>query len=69
MDVCVAAAGILGTQLAIEYEAKEFEKIIDVNVNGVFYTAQAAARQMTRFNTPGSIILIASLYGSGTNRV
>jgi len=42
---------------------------MSVNVNGVLYTAQAAGRQMTRFETPGSIILIASMSGSITNQV
>ena len=44
-------------------------KIMSVNVNGVLYTAQAAGRHMEKFGTPGSIILIASMSGSITNRV
>lgn len=63
------ATGILNGQEALEYEAKAFEKIIDVNLNGVFYTAQAAGRQMSRFGNGGSIVLIASMSGSITNRV
>jgi NAD(P)-dependent dehydrogenase (short-subunit alcohol dehydrogenase family) len=62
-------SGILGGQDCLEYDAKEFEKIINVNCNGVFYTAQAAGRQMARFGNGGSIILIASMSGSVTNRV
>jgi NAD(P)-dependent dehydrogenase (short-subunit alcohol dehydrogenase family) len=42
---------------------------MDVNTNGVLYTAQAAGRQMVKFKQPGSIILIASMSGSITNRV
>ena len=42
---------------------------MDVNVNGVLYTAQAAGRQMARFGNGGSIILIASMSGSITNMV
>lgn len=42
---------------------------MSVNVNGVLYTAQAAGRQMVKFGTPGSIILIASMSGSITNKV
>lgn len=41
---------------------------MDVNTNGVLFTAQAAGRQMARFGTPGSIILIASMSGSVTNK-
>ena len=41
---------------------------MDVNVNGVLYTAQAAGRQMRRFGSGGSIILIASMSGSIANQ-
>ncbi|PPQ65189.1 hypothetical protein CVT24_011373 [Panaeolus cyanescens] len=68
MDVCVAAAGILKQPVdCLVYPAKQFEDVLDVNVNGVLYTAQAAGQQMRRFNNGGSIILIASMSGSITN--
>jgi NADP-dependent 3-hydroxy acid dehydrogenase YdfG len=44
-------------------------QVIRVNTNGVLYTAQAAGRQMSRFGNGGSIILIASMSGSITNKV
>lgn len=44
-------------------------KVLDVNTNGVLFTAQAAGRQMSRFGRGGSIVLIASMSGSITNRV
>ncbi|KAI9455600.1 hypothetical protein BJY52DRAFT_1385799 [Lactarius psammicola] len=69
MDVCVAAAGILKTHTdCLEYPADRFEQVISVNTNGVLYTAQAAGRQMARFGNGGSIILIASMSGSITNK-
>ncbi|EPS93657.1 NAD-binding protein [Fomitopsis schrenkii] len=68
MDVCVAAAGILRPDKdCLEYDAKTFQEVMDVNVNGVLHTAQAAGRQMARFGNGGSIILIASMSGSITN--
>lgn len=42
---------------------------MEVNTSGVLHTAQAAGRQMLKHKTPGSIILIASMSGSITNRV
>jgi NAD(P)-dependent dehydrogenase (short-subunit alcohol dehydrogenase family) len=70
MDVCVAAAGILKSQRdCLTYPADEFEEVMDVNTNGVMYTAQGAGQQMRRFGNGGSIILIASMSGSITNRV
>ena len=40
-----------------------------MNVNGALFTAQAAGRQMLKFGNGGSIILIASMSGSITNKV
>lgn len=69
LDVCVCAAGILGNQHdCTEYPADEFRRIMEVNTNGVFFTAQAAAAAMVETQTPGSIIMIASMSGSITNR-
>ncbi|VDC05368.1 unnamed protein product [Peniophora sp. CBMAI 1063] len=69
MDVCIAAAGILRPDKdALNYDAKELHEMYDVNVHGVLHTAQAAGRQMARFGNGGSIILIASMSGSVTNR-
>lgn len=42
--------------------------MMGVNVTGCFMTAQAVARQMIRLNTPGSIVLIASMSGTVANR-
>lgn len=42
---------------------------MDINVNGVLFTAQAAGQQMERFGNGGSIILVASMSGSITNKV
>lgn len=69
LDVCVAAAGILGASVpALELDAKDFEQVLAVNTNGVFYTAQAAGRQMAKFGNGGSIVMVASMSGSVTNR-
>ncbi|CAE6449839.1 unnamed protein product [Rhizoctonia solani] len=69
VDVCIAAAGLLGNAVdCLVYKAEDFQRIMDVNVNGVLYAAQAAGQQMTKFGVPGSIILIASMSGSITNR-
>ncbi|KAF8809127.1 NAD(P)-binding protein [Phlegmacium glaucopus] len=68
LDICVANAGILRGAECLDYPADEFQQIIDVNVNGVLYTAQAAGRQMERLGLPGSIIMIGSMSGSITNQ-
>ncbi|KAG5645826.1 hypothetical protein DXG03_005167 [Asterophora parasitica] len=69
MDVCIAAAGILKAHTdCLEYPAEQFKEVLDVNTNGVLFTAQAAGQQMRRFGNGGSIVLIASMSGSITNR-
>ena len=69
LDICVAAAGVIASEKCLDYPADEFQRLMDVNVNGVLYTAQAAGRQMMKFGAPGSIILIASMAGSLTVKV
>ncbi|KAG5354151.1 hypothetical protein C0989_003664 [Termitomyces sp. Mn162] len=70
MDVCVAAAGVLKAHTdCLEYPAEQFRDVFGVNVDGVLWTAQAAGRQMRRFGNGGSIVLVASMSGSITNRV
>ncbi|KAK6995715.1 hypothetical protein R3P38DRAFT_3074680 [Favolaschia claudopus] len=41
--------------------------VLDVNVSGVLFTAQAAGRQMERLGIQGSIILTASMSGTIVN--
>ncbi|CEL53576.1 3-oxoacyl-[acyl-carrier-protein] reductase FabG OS=Thermotoga maritima (strain ATCC 43589 / MSB8 / DSM 3109 / JCM 10099) GN=fabG PE=3 SV=1 [Rhizoctonia solani AG-1 IB] len=64
LDFCVAAAGIALEHSCLECKADDFEKTMNVNCNGLFYTAQACARQMVKFGIEGSIVLIASVAGS-----
>jgi NAD(P)-dependent dehydrogenase (short-subunit alcohol dehydrogenase family) len=67
IDILVGAAGIVDNIAAEEYSAERWRKIMDVNVNGLFFTAQAAARGMIERRS-GSIILIASMSGMIVNR-
>ncbi|EGN95332.1 hypothetical protein SERLA73DRAFT_77372 [Serpula lacrymans var. lacrymans S7.3] len=68
VDICVAAAGIVIDGDCLEYPADNFQKVMNVNVNGVLFAAQAVGRQMARLGIAGSIILIASMSGSVTNK-
>ncbi|KAJ7095997.1 hypothetical protein C8R43DRAFT_1081840 [Mycena crocata] len=68
IDICMANAGILHAADCLDYAAEDFRKVLDVNVSGVLFTAQAAGRQMERLGISGSIVLTASMSGSITNR-
>jgi len=67
IDVCMANAGILHGAECLEYAAEDFRKVLDVNVSGVLFTAQAAGRQMERLGIAGSIVVTASMSGTITN--
>lgn len=61
IDFAVNNAGIFTGDAAIDISPEAFKSVIDVNLNGVFFTAQAAARLMVKHNTGGSIIGTASM--------
>lgn len=69
MDGLVAAAGIQQETTALEYTAKDANLMFEINITGVFMTAQAVAKQMIRFGNGGSIALIASMSATIANRV
>lgn len=69
MDGLIAAAGIQQETTALEYTAKDANLMFEINITGVFMTAQAVAKQMIRFGNGGSITLIASMSGTVANRV
>ncbi|KAI1264826.1 hypothetical protein F5Y18DRAFT_68299 [Xylariaceae sp. FL1019] len=64
----IAAAGIQQETPALDYTAADADRMLGVNVTGVLMTAQAVARQMVRLNTPGSIVMIASMSGTVANK-
>jgi len=69
IDGLIAAAGIQQETPALEYSAKDADRMLGVNVTGVFMTAQAVARQMLRLGqTGGSMVLIGSMSGTVANR-
>jgi sorbose reductase len=68
IDILVAAAGIVDNIAAEDYPADAWRKVIEVNINGVFFCAQAAGRAMIASGGGGSMILIASMSGMIVNR-
>ncbi len=69
MDGLIAAAGIQQETTALDYTAKDANMMFEVNITGVFMTAQAVAKQMICYGSRGSIALIASMSGTIANRV
>ncbi|KAI1774718.1 NAD(P)-binding protein [Hypoxylon cercidicola] len=68
IDGLIAAAGIQQETPALDYTAEDSNRMLGINVTGCLMTAQAVARHMYQNDTPGSIVLIASMSGSVANR-
>lgn len=68
VDGLIAAAGIQQETPALEYSRDDVDKMMGVNVTGVFMTAQAVARQMVKRKQKGSLVLIGSMSGTVANR-
>lgn len=64
----IACAGITQQIDAMETSANDFERIMKVNVTGVFNTCKYAARKLKSQGRPGSIVIIASMSGNIANR-
>jgi NAD(P)-dependent dehydrogenase (short-subunit alcohol dehydrogenase family) len=61
IDFAINNAGIFTGDPALEITPEAFKSVIDVNLNGVFFTAQAAAQLMVKHKNRGSIISTASM--------
>lgn len=61
LDFGINNAGIANIEKAIDIDYEDFKKVIDVNLNGVFLTAQAQAKAMVKQKVGGSIINMASM--------
>jgi len=63
LDVMVANAGIAQVKALLDVTPEDFDRMMSVNVRGVFLCYQAAARQMIGQGSGGKIIGAASIAG------
>lgn len=62
LDICVPCAGINRHLPFLEFTYKDHQDLLSINVLGLYFTAQLAAKQMISNETKhGSIILVASM--------
>ena len=67
IDILIASAGITGPNApAWEYPVAQWDRVIDVNLNGVFYCNRSVVPHMQR-NGYGRIVNIASIAGKEGN--
>jgi NAD(P)-dependent dehydrogenase (short-subunit alcohol dehydrogenase family) len=60
LDILVNNAALIGPAAVLDVHEKLWDAVIDIDLKGVFFQAQAAARQMIK-NDGGKIINIASV--------
>jgi NAD(P)-dependent dehydrogenase (short-subunit alcohol dehydrogenase family) len=63
VDVMVANAGLNVRKPSLEVTESDWDTVLDVNLRGVFFSAQAGAAQMVRQGRGGKIVSIASIMG------
>ncbi|WP_086558553.1 SDR family oxidoreductase [Streptomyces africanus] len=63
----VNCAGVAGATAAEDMPSEDFRRVVDINLTGVFLSAQAEARVMLAHGG-GSIVNIASMSGTIANR-
>ena len=67
VDVCVANAGVNGpTKPTWRYSVEEWQRVVDVNLTGVFLTTRAFLNSMRERGT-GRLIIVASIAGKEGN--
>ncbi|KAK1724854.1 dehydrogenase with different specificitie [Colletotrichum acutatum] len=64
----VACAGISGDAPSIDFPINTARSIMDINVIGTLICAQAAAQEIQRQGSAGSIVLITSMSAHGSNK-
>ena len=67
VDALVNSAGVAGVNVVVwEYPADEWRRVVDINLNGTFYTCRTVAAHM-KANGYGRIVNISSVAGKEGN--
>jgi glucose 1-dehydrogenase len=61
LDIAIANAGIVHAADFLELQEADFDRVLSVNLKGVFLVGQAAARQMVKQGGGGAIINMSSV--------
>jgi NAD(P)-dependent dehydrogenase (short-subunit alcohol dehydrogenase family) len=61
LDVCVANAAVVHAADFLELEEADFDRVLRVNLKGVFLAGQAAARAMVEQGRGGAIVNMSSI--------
>ncbi len=64
LDIIVNNAGVAAMSPATDISVDDWNKVVSVNMTGVFLCARTAARQMIKQGSGGKVVNIASVYGA-----
>jgi 2-deoxy-D-gluconate 3-dehydrogenase len=67
LDILVNNAGTNVPRAIFDVGEEDWDLVVDTNLKGLFFVAQAAARRMVDAKKPGRIVNIASQYGLVAN--
>jgi NAD(P)-dependent dehydrogenase (short-subunit alcohol dehydrogenase family) len=63
LDILVCSAGIALRRPSVELSLADWERVVAVNMTGVFLSARAAARRMIASGRGGAIVTVSSIMG------
>ena len=66
-DIVVTAAGITIWGESVSVTPEDWQRVLDINLNGTFFACQSFARRLLPTGRPGSAILISSMSGRIVN--
>ena len=61
LDILVNNAGIIRRNAALDFTEADWDEVMNINLKGLFFLAQAAAAQFVAQNSGGKIINVASM--------
>lgn len=63
LDIAFNNAGVYTTDPFLDVDIGEFDRVMDINIKGLFFTAQSISRYFLKNKQKGKIINIASIRG------
>jgi len=64
LDVMINNAGMTIVEDAVDYTPEQWRQVIDVDLTGTFFGAQAAGQRMIEQGTGGAVVNVSSLLGT-----
>jgi len=61
LNICVSNAAVVHSADFLDIEEEDFDRVMRINLKGMFLVSQAAARQMVKQETGGAIIFMSSV--------